>query len=46
MAAAMAVVAEDSIGPAGALTARGLVPLPAAERVALRERVLEMGGAL
>ena len=41
-----AVVAEDSIGPYGAMAATGLVPLAPADRVALRERLAsDLGGS-
>ncbi len=43
--AAMATVAEDSIGPYGALSSLGIVPLSAVERVDIREKLLAMGGA-
>jgi len=44
--AALPLVGEDAIGPAGVLAAQGVVPLPASRRVDLRETLMTMGGAL
>ena len=39
---ALALAAEDAIGPSGSLARQGLTPVPAAQRVELRARLLEL----
>ena len=39
---ALALAAEDAIGPSGSLARQGLTPVPAAQRVELRAQLLEL----
>lgn len=43
---ALRLAGEATIGPAGTLVGLGVVPLPAAARVQVRETLLSLGGAL
>ncbi|WP_374447462.1 hypothetical protein [Stella sp.] len=40
------IAGEETIGPTGTLAGLGIVPLPAAARVELRETLLSLGGAI
>ena len=40
------IAGEETIGPSGTLAGFGIVPLPAAARVELREALLSLGGAI